>query len=329
MQNSLFGGVILKLTDFLKIMLKYFKDCVRPDDPMVSKRVNNANLLTTILSWFVVDETMPLEGIEPGYAGKIIRGEETISKANATLLLGKIDFLSFQEIWDNKEMVDSVIDSFIDDFSTFGVTIRKGNECEDASLCLQKIYEELSTATKKEPIRKAKIINGDVIIGKKVIPLPEGLKTPISIADEEAPYVDALLRVYAQNEKKPSITLEDLDTLTPFYTTHFKLQRDSFYSAESVRRAVRDIFSDGIDAFDELKQETNEGIQNTLILPHKNGLDRLTKVISLVTGPGFYSKSFLGIPGNGLVGIKEKTGLLHILVNEEGIDWVVDYDTDI
>ena len=95
MQNSLFGGVILKLTDFLAIMLKYFKDCVRPDDPMVSKRVNNANLLTTILSWFVVDDTMPLEGIEPGYAGKIIRGEETISKANATLLLGKIDFLSF------------------------------------------------------------------------------------------------------------------------------------------------------------------------------------------------------------------------------------------
>lgn len=329
MQNSWFGGVILKLTEFLKLMLKYFKDCIQPDDPMVSKRVNNANILTTILSWFVVDSTMPLEGIEPGYAGKIIRGEENISKANATLLLGKIDFIAFQEVWDNKEMVDSVIDSFIADFSSFGVIIRKGYECEDTSLCLQKIYADLSSTPKKEPIRKAKIINGQVIIVKKIIPLPEGLKTPTAIADEEAPYVDALLRVYAQNEKKPSITLEDLDTLTPFYTTHFRFQRDAFYSAESVRRAVRDIFSDGIDAFDELKQETYDGIQHLMLTPYKNGYERLTKVISFVSTPGFYTKSFLASAGNGLVGIKEKTGLLHILVNEEGVDWVVDYDTDI
>ena len=329
MQNSLFGGVKLKLTDFLKIIIKYFKDCVPPDDYMVSKRVTNANLLTTILSWFVVDDTIPLEDIDTGYAGKIIRGEETISKPNASFLLGKIDYLNFQDVWDKKEMVDSVIDAYIDDFAFFGITIRKDYECEDTSLCLQKIYEDLASAPKKEPIRKAKIINGQVIIGKKVIPLPDGLKTPTAIADEEAPYVNALLRVYAQSEKKPSITLEDLDTLTPYYSAHFKFQRETFYSAESVRRAVRDIFSDGIDAFDELTQETYDGIQHLMIMPHKNGYDRLTKVISFVATPGFYTKSFLATPGNGLVGIKEKTGLLHILVNEKGIEWVVDYDTDI
>lgn len=319
----------MKLADFIKIIRKYFGDRIVPDNPLISKRVTNYNILTTILSWFVIDDTTPLERISVNFAGKVLRGEELISKPDATFLLGIIDYTYFQDVWDDKELVDTAIDAYIRDFSVYGVNIRKGHECEDTASCLSKIYEEIASAPKKVPIRNAKIINGQVIIGRKVIPLPKALHTPATVTDEEEPYVNALLRVYSQNEKKPSITLEDLDSLTPFYTAHLKVQRDAFYSAESVRRIARELFSDGIKAFDEIKKETYDGIQNLMITPHKNGLERLTKVISFVTTPEFYTKSFLASPGNGLVGIAEKTGLLHILVNEDGMEWVVDYDTDI
>ena len=319
----------MKLTDFLQIIKKYFMSCITPDNPLESIRVSNYNALTTILSWFVIDDTTPLEHISQNFAGKIVRGEEQISKLDASNLLGIVDHTYFQDIWDEKDLVDNVIEAYIRDFSMYGVIIRKGYECKDTASCLGKIYKEIASAPKKVPIRNAKIINGQVIIGKKVIPLPKALQTPSIITDEEAPYVDALLRVYAQNEKKPSITLEDLDSLTPFYTGHLKVQRDAFYSAESVRRIARELFSDGIKAFDEIKKETYDGIQNLMITPHKNGLERLTKVISFVTTPGFYTKSFLATTGNGLVGVTEKTGLLHILVNENGLEWVVDYDTNI
>lgn len=319
---------MLKLREFLQIIIKYFRDCINPDDILVSKRVNNANILCTILSWFVVDDYYPFEGIEPNYAGKIIRGEEPISKKKSSILLGKIDYSVFQVIWDEKELVDSVIDSYINDFSINGVTIRKGYECEDTASCLKSIYEDFCSTPKKVPIRNAKIINGKVIIGSKVIPLPDGLEIPLSITDEESPYIEALLRIYKQKEKKPSLTLEDLDDLTPFYIKHLNVQRDAFYSAESLRHIVREIFSDGIQAFSEFKDETFYGIQHLMVLPHKDGFDRLTKVISLVASYGFYSRSFLA-SNSGLVAIPQKNGILHILVNEERIDWVVDYDTDI
>lgn len=319
---------MLNLGEFIQVISKYFKSYIQPDDEEKSKRVNRANVLCTILSWFVVDDYYPLEGIEANYAGKIIRGEEQISRDNASILLGKIDHLAFQDVWDDKELVESVVDSYIRDFLAYGVTIRYGYECEDTADCLKSILEKILSTPKKVPMRNAKIINGQVIIGRKVIPLPDGLKVPLTVSDEESPYINALLRIYSQNEKKPSLTLEDLDNIKPLYINHLNIQRDAFYSAESLRHIVREIFSDGIEAFSEFKDETFAGIKHLMVLPHKNGFERLNKVISLIITSGFYSKSFLAI-SSGLVAVPQKNGILHILVNEERIDWVVDYDTDI
>ena len=57
-------------------------------------------------------------------------------------------------------------------------------------------------------------------------------------------------------------------------------------------------------------------------------MDRLSDTLKVVTFL-HYGKAYLGRENNGLIGTSEKKGIIHMLVNDGKVEWVVDYDTDI
>jgi hypothetical protein len=61
---------------------------------------------------------------------------------------------------------------------------------------------------------------------------------------------------------------------------------------------------------------------------YKNALERVDSTMQKVVDITF-SKNILTRDNNGIIGNPEKQGMVHMLVNEGKIEWVVDYDTDI
>lgn len=94
-----------------------------------------------------------------------------------------------------------------------------------------------------------------------------------------------------------------------------------------MRRSVRDLFADGEKHFDILKDEIFDSIYETYVdLTLDDGYQRLKNILEIVTKANLNSTILLNI--KGLVTIKEKKGICHILVNEGRIkSWVaVDYE---
>lgn len=153
----------------------------------------------------------------------------------------------------------------------------------------------------------------------------ENIQIPIELGplpdDCDLPYINALCEVYAEKLER-QITPQDLDSLPPKYKKDLEDQRRAFYSAESLKRSVRDVFGDGEEQFNNLEDDAYEGI-----LPvyrkdsYPTGYDRLLAVLGKITTITLSLSSLTNIVS--LIGNLEKKGICHILVNDERIkSWV-------
>lgn len=152
--------------------------------------------------------------------------------------------------------------------------------------------------------------------------VPERLIPPDSVADEELRYVSELLSAYADATGRDGLTQADLsDPELRRFQKDFSKQRKDFYAAETIRRASRDsLAARGVEAFQALKDETYSGIEDTLDDYYANGFLRLRAVMDRIGILTLSKSMLLKIPN--WVGIEERKGICHFLVNDGKVQWV-------
>lgn len=160
-----------------------------------------------------------------------------------------------------------------------------------------------------------------VFLGNETVKLPVQLIPQNAIAPHELPYINALCEVYAEKISM-AVTPDMIDTLSPSLRRNYAEQRKAYYSAESVQRSVREVFSDGEQQFQALKDDAFDGISTTYYDDrHLTGYDRLQAVLNKITNTTLTKSSLINIIG--LIGNLEKKGVCHILVNDDVIkSWV-------
>lgn len=130
----------------------------------------------------------------------------------------------------------------------------------------------------------------------------------------EMVYVTELLKAYEELNGK-SVSLKDVID-SDIYQEHFAAARETFYSAEGLRRFSRDIYLE--DEFAKLLDMVKKGIKLKVYSPLlKTGLERHEAAISAVSTLGLTdSVLYPRLRGGDL------PGTCHHLVNEKQLKWV-------
>lgn len=152
--------------------------------------------------------------------------------------------------------------------------------------------------------------------GEKII-LPKELVPSNNIENCEQIYIEELLKAYADAEKVEKI---EKNNIPKKYLQHFEDQRRYFYSAEAINRSVRDLKID--NQFETFLQDTYDSVIDVCYQTHANGYEKLLKVLQQAANRP-QGKSILEKAVNW-IGVSEKKGACHILVNNKQIKWVVE-----
>ena len=152
------------------------------------------------------------------------------------------------------------------------------------------------------------------------------LTPPIKIAEEETPYIVALMQAYGEAEEVDNFSSDMLESF-PKHKRHFIKQREYYHLAEAVRRGTRDMYSENDpDQFEVLKDETYEGVIEVWEDSYENGLVRLRNVLKQA-GVIRVDKCWLS-RDTDWIGNSQKKGVCHFLVNDKRIQGWVNDDED-
>lgn len=150
----------------------------------------------------------------------------------------------------------------------------------------------------------------------------KSIEIPDGVIMEERRYTSALVAVYAQIEKNETFSMEDIARSK--HASHFADQRKYYFAAEAVRRGTRDIYQKE-DQFDILKEETLESIKEVWEDDYKSGMARLRSVLK--HAGSIHSDRCWLFRDTDWIGVPQKKGVCHFLVNDGSIDgWVRDDD---
>lgn len=190
------------------------------------------------------------------------------------------------------------------------------------------LYAIVGDNLKKDPEVEIHPIDEDIRTFKELIKKshkkPARITPPDEIEDHELGYVQELYRVYHEETGEEYARPADLES-QPKLKKNFNRQRKDYYSAETIRRELRDtIRQDETEGFDILKDEMYDGVITTRDKDYDSSLLRLTAVMEHATE----------VPiSNNLqdrlldwVGPGEKKGVCHMLVNDGRITWKEDDD---
>ena len=91
--------------------------------------------------------------------------------------------------------------------------------------------------------------------------------------------------------------------------------------AETVHSEIRDsVMPNEPDPFDELKEEIDTGIFEVKRAPYKNAVLKIDAVVGKAAELSI--SSMVDDATNHWIGVGEKKGVCHMLVNEERLKWV-------
>ena len=287
----------------------------------------------------------PFASMQADSIKRIYSGARNISAPNASIILGRLDKGRF---WDyiSRLTEDAQIGlcRALEELGIVATPQDVGMVCADA---FEKVLIDCSKSALKEtkyetadeftsdagskykmpgtPIAEVFIRDGKIHIGDIQIKVHEALLPPVEIASEEVIYADELLAAYADAEKAPAITRETLPDYPGKYQKNFIEQRKHFYNAESIRRSLRDVFSEeDMNQFEILKDDTYDGIYEVCFDEYEHGYARLISVLKAIPTINT-SKSLLSHIPNW-IGNSEKKGICHMLVNDGKIKWVMEDD---
>ena len=118
-------------------------------------------------------------------------------------------------------------------------------------------------------------IYGNIRFGGRRLSLPTTLTPTDTIEWEEMPYISALLEAYSDELSIKIDTIKSLEAYSSYFK-HLNRQRKDYYSAETIRRFVRDTLTDS-QQFDVLKEEIYNGIIDTHEQEYDSGYKRLVE----------------------------------------------------
>jgi hypothetical protein len=152
--------------------------------------------------------------------------------------------------------------------------------------------------------------------GFSLKPRPKTSSVPPEIAGSESRYIEQLLSAYSDKNKAEIPNISELNNY-PDEVRHLIRQRESFFSAESLRIHARESLPPECDEFGKLKQDIFDGVINEVEKAHLNGLERVNTVTDRAMT--------LPVQGNILaeqIENRDKQGICHHLANENKITWV-------
>ncbi len=286
------------------------------------------------------DKYNPLASLSRNSRSKIFNGDRQISKKNASFIYGHFNKTNFVDLVytltdDSKETLCVALAGFginsplhaVDEVCAdiFGQILYKLSIGEDPAVISEIRRDPKGKRITEVPISTVYYQDGKLYIGGETITLPEQLRPPDDIVQEKQPYIEQLFKAYADALGKESVTKEDIVTLPKRYRENYVDQCKSYYGADYIQHSVREVFDDGENQFNILKEDAHEGIKETYWGEYSNGYARLIAVLKKITSTTL-SKSVLTQIRN-LIGNLEKKGVCHILVNDGTIEsWVVEDD---
>lgn len=161
-------------------------------------------------------------------------------------------------------------------------------------------------------------IYGSIRFGGRRLNMPTLISPTDEIETDEMPYISALLEAYSDELGVQISTIEGLKA----YNTYFRnlnRQRKDYYSAETIRRFVRDTLTDS-QQFDVLKDEVYDGIIDTHEQDYDSGYKRLVEDLKQAAVINT-SKCMLDSKLH-CIGVSERKGVCHMLVNDNKLKWV-------
>lgn len=166
--------------------------------------------------------------------------------------------------------------------------------------------------------------DGKLYIDGDVIELPIQLND-VQIYAFEAGYISALCDAYAEVLSKEKVSVDDIPSLPKKYQQNFYDQRKAYLSAESIQRSISEVYEDGENQFDILKEDAFGGIKTTYYDDYDNGYRRLLEVLKKISDVQLEKSKLMLI--KNLIGNLERLGIVHILVNEKTmVSWVDPYE---
>lgn len=284
-------------------------------------------------------EYNPMEkNISENMLDQIYGGSKFISRDRARRICSKYDGMAFAD------EIDNLYDANKESLQKF--LYRKGLvvEIDELGSAIQDIFEQLFNGLSKgvhdvdikltihDPKPSIKNLAGDRIycedgklyIDGDVIELPIHL-SDAEIYDFEAGYISALCAAYAEVLSRDNVTVDDIPKLPRKYQQNFYDQRKAYLSAESIQRSISEVYEDGANQFDILKEDAFGGIKTTFYDDYDNGYRRLVEVLKKISDIQL-TKSKLMLIKN-LIGNLERLGIVHILVNDKTmVSWVDPYE---
>lgn len=99
---------------------------------------------------------------------------------------------------------------------------------------------------------------GKLVIDGEKIELPIQLDES-KIYEFKSGYISALCNAYAEALSRDEVTIDDIPNLPRKYQMNFYDQRKAYLSAESIQRSVSEVYEDGENQFDILKEDAFGG----------------------------------------------------------------------
>ncbi|WP_088049274.1 ABC-three component system protein [Virgibacillus dakarensis] len=162
--------------------------------------------------------------------------------------------------------------------------------------------------------------------GGGLIENPKRIGKPSEIKKDEQLYVRKLYDAYSQRKREKITSLSRLRKYKLLFQ-HFQRQRTYFYQAESLRVFERDTMPNGLNAFEELKEQVYHGIIDTIYEEYEDGYERVKATTEKAKTLILASDNIL----IDFVNVQDRMGICHHLANEKSkepdeaqVIWVID-----
>jgi len=165
-------------------------------------------------------------------------------------------------------------------------------------------------------------VYGNIRFGGRKLSLPPSVIPSATISEDELNYISELLKAYSDILNIDINTVEALAAYKNYFE-HLNRQRKDYYSAETIRRFVRDTITDS-QQFEILKSEVYDGVIDVHEQSYDNGYKRLVAVL-VQASQTTTSKSLLDSKLH-CIGNSERKGVCHMLANDKKISWVKEND---
>jgi hypothetical protein len=305
-------------------------------------RVNAGEFVAILIDAILDDEALekdspnPIYGLKKSTKEAYYSGRLSISQKRAAQIVPRLSEEKFAEFVNDYSM--DALDYMRDKLSEFGFDVPSyevGQACanilaqiikrrsEGLSDDVTKLnYKRMESGQLLKNIAPASIERrGDKLhIAGEIITINRAL-VPDNIAEQELDYIRALYEVFAEKLKMETFTSNDVQFLPKSMKANYREQRKAYYSAVSIERSVRDVFDDGEDEFQKLKDDAWDGINTTYWREYPDGYARLNAVLEKITNTSLDGSVLSQM--RSLIGNLEKKGICHILVNDGVIEsWV-------